>query len=320
MKKLVLLSILVSACLGYSQNCPPVNVCSNFSTTPSGFGTQEINSVNNGCLSQEHNSTWLMVNILNTGTFNFIINPNVNSNDFDFAVYADNNCPPTADPIRCSFAIQAGPGNTGLNNSASDLSEGVFGDQFVQFISAIAGETYVILVDNFTTNSGFQISFGGTAVLNCMVLPIHLTSIQAFYETDNTINPTIIKWQTTREINLSKHEIEKSYDGRKFQKIGELKVENSPAISHDYLFQDLFPTNGTAYYRIRSVDSNGIGYNSEVVFVTRTAYSFQSDYVVKYKTISGQDVVIEEAQTGVYIKEYTHNQLPEKRQELYFKN
>jgi len=96
------------------NNCETAQIlCSNESVTgiASGYGTQELNSTNQGCLSIEHQSSWYYVNIQTGGSFNFIINPNNNNNDYDFAVWgpftsatANANCQPISGPIRCSFA------------------------------------------------------------------------------------------------------------------------------------------------------------------------------------------------------------------------
>ncbi|WP_101449843.1 T9SS type B sorting domain-containing protein [Aquimarina sp. MAR_2010_214] len=56
---------------------------------------------------------------------------------------------------------------TGLNSTETDLSEGPgnLGNGFVRAIDALAGEEYFILIDNFSQNGGFDLTFTGTAVL-----------------------------------------------------------------------------------------------------------------------------------------------------------
>lgn len=214
MKKLfVFIFLLFLAGIGLSQNsCPATQVCGTFTTTPSGSGSGgqfgEVNFTTDGCLNGEHNSTWITITILTSGTLQFTIDPIVNSNDFDFAIWGPSSpCPPTTVPIRCSFA--AGGGNTGLNGTASDVSENVFGNGWLQEMNVVAGQTYLILVDNFTTNNGFQISFGGTSTLDCTTLPIELVSFDGYnYNTYNYIT-----WVCASELNNDYYTIEKSIDG-----------------------------------------------------------------------------------------------------------
>lgn len=129
--KLLLLFLFLFNRLLCQNTCPATFICNTYNTTPSGTGPGgqygELSSSTDGCLSGEHNSTWLTITILNSGTLTFVIDPNNNSNDFDFAIWGPgSNCPPSNNPIRCSFA--AGTGNTGLNTTASDFAEGVFGN------------------------------------------------------------------------------------------------------------------------------------------------------------------------------------------------
>lgn len=278
----------------FSQNCPAIPICASYASTPNGFGVQELNPSNDGCLNGEHNSTWLQVTILTGGTFNFIIDPNVNSNDFDYAVWGPNNpCPPNNQPVRCSYAIQGGNGNTGLNTTATDNSEGVFGDQWTSQINVLAGQTYLILVDNFTTNSGFNISFGGTATLNCLTLPIVMDYINC---TSNDSGITL-NWSTLSETNNWKFEIQRSNDLGTWETIGEVLSQNSNSSQPlFYTYIDNYPLIGYNYYRFKQIDYNG----------SFTYYSWigceGKEIIAKYQyyNLLGQE--INKPKSGVFIQ------------------
>lgn len=89
-------------------------VCSNqsFSGNSSGFGTQELNASNRGCLAtNEHQSSWYYVTVQTGGTLQMLISSSNNQDDYDFALWgpyteatAPANCPPVAVPLRCSYA------------------------------------------------------------------------------------------------------------------------------------------------------------------------------------------------------------------------
>lgn len=179
MRLLVALMLLANMAFSQGNNCPAFPLCNtaSFSDTPNGVGTQELGLSNQGCLSGEHQSVWLQVTVQTSGVMVFRINPNA-ADDFDFAVWGPNSpCPPTTLPIRCSWA--AGSGNTGIRAASGDVTENAFGDGWVDPINVTAGQTYLILIDNFSINLGFQLdwNFGAnntTATFTCALLPIEL--------------------------------------------------------------------------------------------------------------------------------------------------
>lgn len=298
MRKLLIILSLISINL-FSQNCPAIPVCAPYGTTPNGFGVQELNAANDGCLSGEHNSTWLQVTILTGGTFNFVIDPNVNSNDFDFGVWGPNSpCPPNSLPIRCSYAIQGGNGNTGLSTTAVDNSEGVFGDQWTAQVNVLAGQTYLILVDNFTTNSGFNISFGGTATLNCNPLPVELSELGC-YSNDSGV---VITWTTLSENNNWKFEVSASTDGVSYFPIGTLYSSNpNTSQTSFYRLVDSKAAEGYNYYKLTQIDFNG---QHEVYGPTVCYYEKPKPICIQYYDVLGQEVI--NPTNGVYIRKITY--------------
>lgn len=295
MKKLLFILSLILSLNLCTQNCPAIPVCAPYSTTPNGFGVQELNAANDGCLSGEHNSTWLQVTILTGGTFTFVIDPNVNNNDFDYGVWGPNSpCPPNNQPIRCSYAIQGGNGNTGLSTTSIDNSEGVFGDQWTSQINVLAGQTYLILVDNFTTNSGFNISFGGTATLNCFPLPVVLTD----FGCNSTDTGIILNWTTQSELNNWKFEVQRTNDLLNWETIGTV-YSQTPNSSQTqlYSFIDHFPLNGTNYYRLKQIDFNGV---YEFFGPINCESKENPDKVVVYYNLLGQE--INKPESGIFIQ------------------
>ncbi|MFM7728883.1 MAG: Ig-like domain-containing protein, partial [Flavobacteriales bacterium] len=159
-------------CGGSNQLCSDSQV----SGASSGFGTQDLNAANNGCLGLEHQSNWFYAQVTTAGAFSFSIMPQAFTDDYDFAVWqypagSSVPCPPTADPIRCSYSSVDGA--TGLGNGATDLSEGAAGNGWVAPINVSVGDILVILIDNFSsTTTPFTMDFTGTASLNCTPVPL----------------------------------------------------------------------------------------------------------------------------------------------------
>lgn len=194
---------------GLSSTPPPVPgqdcstaayLCSNASfgqaSSTAGYGIQEV-SPSNSCWGSggERQSRWYKFTVGATGTLGFEIKPNVNSDDYDWALWdiTTAGCPTsvsaTPDAIACNWygtttSLTDVEGSTGLSTytTAADIcafqsgatdqgNPGCVPLSFLNYqnntwgpISVQAGHTYAILIDNFsTTNNGFTFDFAGTA-------------------------------------------------------------------------------------------------------------------------------------------------------------
>ena len=98
---------------------------------------QDLNSVNNDCLTYEHQSQWFVFSPVTSGTIEFTLEP-TNGIDYDFSIWgpypADEIvCPPSEAPIRCSYSALYEP--TGLVIGAGDFTEPPSGDAWVEAIT-----------------------------------------------------------------------------------------------------------------------------------------------------------------------------------------
>lgn len=126
----------------------------------------------------EGNSSWFYWTCGTSGTLTLDLTPVNPTDDIDFILYqlaGTNVCGPRT-ILRCSAASDDcgnANGQTGLNLTETDISEeittnGIFGPDchggngYVQYINMVAGTTYAILVNNYSTGNGFTMSFGGT--------------------------------------------------------------------------------------------------------------------------------------------------------------
>ncbi len=161
-----------------AQNCMgAIPICQTVytqTTSFSGIGNfADLNGSNQGCLTTgENNSVWYILNTSTSGTLAFTITP-FGSNDYDFAVWdlTDKSCDAITgsgglSPIRCNYASLASssPGGlTGLSVSAPNPSVGAGGSSFSSAINALAGQTFVILINNSSSsNAGYKIDFGAS--------------------------------------------------------------------------------------------------------------------------------------------------------------
>lgn len=239
-------------------------VCNNspFSGNSSAFAQQELNVCNQGCLSVEHQSSWYILQIQTSGTLQMTIAPSPGV-DYDYALWGPNpSCPPASTPIRCSFAsgittnAQTGSYNTGIGPPGTEASDGTGGilDGWSNTLNVIAGEVYILLIDNFSSNTTpFNLNWGGTASLNCTPLPIELLSFNGYGEKDYNH----LKWSTATEINNDYFILERSLDGISWEKITQIEGAGNSNTVVNYSFKDYGYTSGVNYYRLSQTDFNG---------------------------------------------------------------
>lgn len=104
---------------------------------------------------------------------------------------------------------------------------------------------------------------GGIAVgVNDPPLPVHFVSVK--------LSPgphyNDIQWQTAYEKNVSHFEIEKSLDNHTYQYNGRVKATGNSGMTQNYSFRDIQSPLQNVYYRIRSVDFDGSGEYSSIVY------------------------------------------------------
>jgi len=247
-----------------------------------------------GCNTSEYFTNWYRITIQTSGTLAFTINPNNNADDFDPVVYGPNvGCGALGTPVRCSYAIGAGTGNTGLGNGALDASENVFGDQWVSPMNVIAGQTYYVLINGWSATSGsngFLLDWTGTASLNCVFLPVELLYLRAACEGGRSM----VEWATGSEVNSSHFVVEHSTEGSDWKDIGMVQSVHHSTSESNYLFVDERAGDAAAgYYRLRQVDLDGRVTLSEAVPMRKCAGTDTWLHVVPNPTNSGIQVRID---------------------------
>lgn len=158
-------------------------VCGNgsFSSNATGIGnTQEVSS----CGGSEHNSIWIKINIIQSGTLGMDLIPNdaAIGVDYDFWVYGPNKtCGSLGSPIRCATsnpqALNAANNHTGMTlpNTFTQVGPGTTnpgnGDSYVRSLDVLAGQSYYIAIDRPHGDGGFQINWTGTAMAGTGAFP-----------------------------------------------------------------------------------------------------------------------------------------------------
>jgi hypothetical protein len=263
-KLLTLATVILLSCEISAQNgdCPGEPVCTPQTENMSAGVVNEITPANRGCLgaAEATSSYWYQLCAATSGTISFTINPQGAGNDYDFAIWGPGAaCPPTTAPIRCSYAatpVGGGPNGdiTGLGNGAVDLSEGAGGNSWVAPLTVTAGQCFVVNINNYAGGSStFDIVFGGTATLDCSILPVELFSFIA----TATESGVKLNWSCHSETNNSHFIVERTLDGINYEFLTRVEGAGTSTQPTMYEYIDVTAPAGTSYYRLRQVDYDG---------------------------------------------------------------
>lgn len=102
------------------------------------------------------------------------------------------------------------------------------------------------------------------------VLPLNVVAFNAFYNGQQVTT----QWLTANEENSREFIIERSADGRNFDRAGAVNAADV-AGQHKYVFTDATPLPGISYYRLKMVDKNGSFWYSQIAVInTKLTGSF----------------------------------------------
>lgn len=253
------------------QHITPLCNSTSFSDASTGPGL--ISDVDDNCLITETYTNWYSFKVASTGTLGMTIDPNDNSDDYDWAVYGPNaSCGSLGNPIRCSTATVVGTnGNTGMSssinlsqnswacgwsNSGSDVNEDACGNGWVDDLSVSVGQIYYLCVSKWSPGgSGFTLSWTLTngSSLSCDLLPVELTSFECHAQN----GMILLNWQTASEMNNDHFVVERSADGENFEELFSVTGKRFSSETSDYFGIDRYPFPSTNYYRLKQVDVDG---------------------------------------------------------------
>ena len=116
-----------------------------------------------------------------------------------------------------------------------------------------------------------EITIGSTAY----PVPLKLISFTG----ERRVGTSYLNWITVNEENLSHFEVQRSYDAVNYSAIGTTTARN--LVSRQvYYFEDHAYLEGTAYYRLKSIDVNGQSVFSRVVALQESQSGIAGFYVI----------------------------------------
>jgi hypothetical protein len=130
--------------------------------------------------------------------------------------------------------------------------------------------TYSVLVNTTDANGGITQALA-TFTIGAYPLPVVLTdfSAQAVQNRD-----ALLSWHTASEKNNDHFDVERSFDGTAFTKVGQLAGHGTTSAASTYAFTDAgvaSKASGPVYYRLRQVDLDGTSAFSPVRSVRFTS-------------------------------------------------
>ena len=167
---------LTSDCLGAIPVCQQIYTQDVIST---GFGLEREINWDINCIPVEEASAWYIFTVDKSGQFGFLLTPNDPTDDYDWALFnlTNANCEdifndPTLlvscnsagndtcnGPTGATGATQYSIQGANCNNDPPDIINGL--SPFNELVDVVAGNTYVLLVNNFGgSTDGYMIDFG----------------------------------------------------------------------------------------------------------------------------------------------------------------
>lgn len=181
------------------QDCfNAISVCQavyNQANSYTGIGNLDEIFVSNCLATGENNSVWYIFTVSAPGNLGFNITPNNALDDYDWAVYNLTNasCSDIAtDPtleVSCNYS--GTPGATGANGTSGFNTQGAAGTPGNAFIPVVAGQTFVLVVDNFSASQfGYQLDFSSSTATIFDNVPPAMTAVNAPGCGSDTVNIT----------------------------------------------------------------------------------------------------------------------------------
>lgn len=124
-----------------------------------------------------------------------------------------------------------------------------------------------------TNNGAVVTTFATVTITYTALAPLILTDFSVTRNADNHVE---IRFATSSEENVQNIFIERSTDGRNFEKLFTIAPRGARNIYTSYMATDKAPATGNNYYRISEVDKNGRQYQylTKVLSITRRGASF----------------------------------------------
>lgn len=169
-------------------------------------------------------------------------------------------------------------------------------------LSSITDYNYAVEAIGGVGNSGYTAMQSFTTL--SVVLPINGIELLAKRNEANVI----VNWSTQSEQNSSYFEIERSYNGIDFIKIGQMQASGFSSTTKLYQFTDVTAAKSLIFYRLKMIDVNASYKFSPIIKVPKSGVNNQEFLLYPNPAISDVSVALNESTKEVLLLKVT-NQL-----------
>jgi hypothetical protein len=165
-------------------------------------------------------------------------------------------------PAQLQFSI-----NGGLDLLFNATADSLQWHTFYTTWNSQGNSTAIIsIVNQNTAASGNDFALDNISFVPCnIILPVELVDFDVKQNDCNHVN---ILWQTASETNNNFFTIERSFNGKIFEMIGQIASKNSNSkVLLNYSFVDSETLSGMSYYRLKQTDFDGKSKYSKVVSI-----------------------------------------------------
>ncbi len=138
------------------------------------------------------------------------------------------------------------------NNRLVNAYGGDHGPETLVYISnetSPDGKAYVVVTNEVSGNiTIFEVK-------GAITTPVTLLTYDARLQNNGSV---LLKWTTSTETNSSHFSIERSSDGRNFEKIGQVEAKGLSVSNQNYQYVDVKPGTGKVFYKLEQVDKDGL--------------------------------------------------------------
>ena len=151
---------------------------------------------------------------------------------------------------------------TGFTSMSNCFNPGTASTGTVTATGLTPGQDYMLMIDGW---GGDACDFSVSGWTGINILPVNIISLLGYTKE----NKNLLTWTTASEENNDYFIIEKSFDGKKYEKVGIVNGNGNSSSKIDYEFKDSDINHKTTYYKLFQVDFNGDKKYLGVIVLTR---------------------------------------------------
>ena len=176
------------------------------------------------------------------------------------------------EPFSTDFGTEAHHGTTPPKHTATAAAPSYTFDKIVWTAPLTPGKDTFTYACNAANNDGAATTKDHPMLGTPIVLTVNPSSTPvtlASFDATLSANTVAISWTTATETNTDHFEIERSFDGKTFAKVGTQKASGTTSSSLSYTYKDNASSlSGLVYYRLKSIDKSGVFNYSGIKTVT----------------------------------------------------